>query len=426
MVLLLAAAEAALDRSLTTDHAPTRQTAGGGRPLYEQTPGHRRMLELLRGHPGPGARGALLAQRSKGARAQGARCEASDADAPDFDRFELSLNLGEAEQRLGREQEAIDNAVAGLRAAAEGGARPRRRHRASGHLQPRVRLHALGRDPELRARPQRRELPSSDSGRRGSPAPGRIPESHRSTSRKCMTRAAEEHARVSLRALASQHRLHDRRRLSRRSSGGVSDSARELRFRRAVPAVSRTSRAARASTPSTSRAGVVVDDFDYDGYLDLLVSTLRSRRADLRLFLNDRDGTFRERTREAGLTGNPRRAQHGPGGLRQRRRRGRSDAPGRVDGEAPAATRSRFSGTTETVRSPTSPSTPAWERCCNPSQTAFLGRFRQRRRPRPVRGDREQSGLEGSLAALRESRRGDVRGDRASAAGVRTITGPRA
>ncbi|HEU4401653.1 MAG TPA: CRTAC1 family protein [Candidatus Polarisedimenticolia bacterium] len=48
--------------------------------------------------------------------------------------------------------------------------------------------------------------------------------------------------------------------------------------------------------------GVIADDFDGDGYLDLMVSTC-ALRGQLRYFHNNADGTFSERTREAGLVG---------------------------------------------------------------------------------------------------------------------------
>ena len=48
--------------------------------------------------------------------------------------------------------------------------------------------------------------------------------------------------------------------------------------------------------------GVVADDFDNDDDIDLLVST-SDIRGQIRLFINSGDGTFAERTREAGLVG---------------------------------------------------------------------------------------------------------------------------
>ena len=48
--------------------------------------------------------------------------------------------------------------------------------------------------------------------------------------------------------------------------------------------------------------GAVADDFDNDGYLDIVVSTWDSR-GQIRYFRNNRDGTFTERTAEAGLLG---------------------------------------------------------------------------------------------------------------------------
>ncbi len=48
--------------------------------------------------------------------------------------------------------------------------------------------------------------------------------------------------------------------------------------------------------------GAIADDFDNDGYLDLAVSTLHTAEP-LRLYRNERDGTFRERGAAAGLSG---------------------------------------------------------------------------------------------------------------------------
>ncbi len=48
--------------------------------------------------------------------------------------------------------------------------------------------------------------------------------------------------------------------------------------------------------------GVIVEDFDGDGYLDLMVSAM-GLQSQLRYFHNNADGTFTERTEEAGLLG---------------------------------------------------------------------------------------------------------------------------
>ncbi len=48
--------------------------------------------------------------------------------------------------------------------------------------------------------------------------------------------------------------------------------------------------------------GAIADDFDNDGYLDLVVSTWDTR-GQIRFFRNNQDGTFSERTEEAGLLG---------------------------------------------------------------------------------------------------------------------------
>ncbi len=48
--------------------------------------------------------------------------------------------------------------------------------------------------------------------------------------------------------------------------------------------------------------GCVIEDFDGDGFLDVIVSSWEIR-TQMRFFKNNGDGTFTERTREAGLTG---------------------------------------------------------------------------------------------------------------------------
>ncbi len=48
--------------------------------------------------------------------------------------------------------------------------------------------------------------------------------------------------------------------------------------------------------------GAIADDFDNDGWLDLLVSTWDTA-GQLRCYRNERDGTFRDRTEEAGIAG---------------------------------------------------------------------------------------------------------------------------
>ena len=53
---------------------------------------------------------------------------------------------------------------------------------------------------------------------------------------------------------------------------------------------------------NTLAGSVVMDDFDNDGLLDLMISSM-GLRDQLRLFRNTGDGTFKERTAEAGLIG---------------------------------------------------------------------------------------------------------------------------
>ncbi len=52
----------------------------------------------------------------------------------------------------------------------------------------------------------------------------------------------------------------------------------------------------------TLSGGVIADDFDNDGYLDLMISTWETS-GQLRYYRNNGDGTFLERTKEAGLLG---------------------------------------------------------------------------------------------------------------------------
>jgi hypothetical protein len=48
--------------------------------------------------------------------------------------------------------------------------------------------------------------------------------------------------------------------------------------------------------------GICADDFDNDGYIDIL-SSLIGLNAQIKYFRNNGDGTFTDRSKEAGLTG---------------------------------------------------------------------------------------------------------------------------
>src|SRR5207237_3233072 len=51
--------------------------------------------------------------------------------------------------------------------------------------------------------------------------------------------------------------------------------------------------------------GCIIEDLDGDGYLDIMISSasLDKRTGQLRYFHNHGNGTFSDRTRQAGLTG---------------------------------------------------------------------------------------------------------------------------
>ena len=63
---------------------------------------------------------------------------------------------------------------------------------------------------------------------------------------------------------------------------------------------SSTSRRVWASTPSIFAAGVIVEDFDNDGFLDIVTSTYHPTGS-LSFYRSEGNGTFTDRTSAAGL-----------------------------------------------------------------------------------------------------------------------------
>ena len=99
--------------------------------------------------------------------------------------------------------------------------------------------------------------------------------------------------------------------------------------------------------------GAIMDDFDNDGLLDIVVTTWDAGQA-MAFYRNKGDGTFEDRTEAAGLEQAVRRPQPGPDRLQQRR------LPGHLRHARAAGCRTRCGraccATTATAPSPTSPS----------------------------------------------------------------------
>jgi len=269
------------------------------KPLYPQTAGHQRMLELLREiRDRTREEHYWLGDRS--ARELRARAAALRPDTPDFLRFELYLKLGEAEQRAGRELEAIDalSRAYDLLPKVEGdldeGVVPRTifnlgfAYMRWGETQ----NCALGNTAESCLLPVRGD------------GVHRLPEG----SRKAIERFEEVLTRVpenSQGYLSALWLLNIAYMTLGEYPEGVPAKYRippeSFASDEPFPRFPNVSRRARVDTFSLS-GGAVAEDFDRDGYLDLLVSTYDPREG-VRLFLNDGDGAFTERTAEAGLTG---------------------------------------------------------------------------------------------------------------------------
>ncbi len=268
-------------------------------PLYDQTPGHRRMLELLREirERAPTEHYWL---NDREARELRARVSQLRADAPDFNRFELFLKLGEAEQRVGREREAIDY----LSRAYE--LLPKVEHELDDGVVPRVIFNlgfaymrwgetqncALGNNADSCLLPIRGD------------GVHRLPEGSRKAIeyfQKTLTRVKKNTPGY----LSALWLLNIAYMTVGEYPEGVPAGYRippeSFASDEPFPRFPNVARRAGVDTFSLS-GGAVAEDFNYDGYLDLLVS-IYDPGGQVHLFLNEQDGAFTDRTAEAGLTG---------------------------------------------------------------------------------------------------------------------------
>ncbi len=268
-------------------------------PLYEQTPGHRRMLELLRDirDRAPVEHFWLNDRQARELRA---RVSQLGADAPDFTRFELFLKLGDAEQRVGREQDAIENLSRAYVLL------PKVEQDLDEGVVPRV-IFNLGFAYMRWGETQNCALGhNADSCLLPVRADGvhRLPEG----SQKAIEYFEETLTRVKKNTpgyLSALWLLN----IAYMTVGGYPEGV-PAEYR--IPPESFASDEPFPRFPNVARragvdnfslsGGAVAEDFDFDGYLDLLVSSY-DPGGQVHLFLNNRDGTFTDRTAEAGLTG---------------------------------------------------------------------------------------------------------------------------
>jgi hypothetical protein len=268
-------------------------------PIYVPTPGHQRMLDLLRDIRDRAPHEHFWLGDSE-ARALRERMAQLRPDQDAFTRFELHLNLGEAEQRLGREQEAIDH----LSKAYE--LLPEVERDLDEGVVPRV-IFNLGfaymrrgetRNCSMGFSPESCLLPIRGGGIH----------TYQEDSRNAIRYFTEAlgRAREGTEGYLSALWLLN---IAYMTIDGYPDEV-PPRYRippasfeseEAFPAFTNVAHTAGMDAFNLS-GGAVAEDFDHDGYLDLLVSTY-DPAGPIRLFINNEDGTFSDRSTEAGLTG---------------------------------------------------------------------------------------------------------------------------
>ena len=266
---------------------------------YAEPSGHAKMLELLR----------EIRDRSSGehfylagseARELRERFEALRTDGPPLVRWELLLKLGEAEQTLGREQEAIDLFTEAYRILSplRDDIAPLWINRLLFRLGMAHLRMAETRNCALRHSGEACILPIRGGGIHLDQAPSRL-------AIRFLTEAVEHAPPRSEAYFSARWLLNIAYMTVGKYPKGVpaellipieSFASDEL-----FPRFENVSHHAGLSTFSLA-GGAVASDFDMDGHLDLLVSSL-DPAGQLRLFINDEDGTFTERTDTANLTG---------------------------------------------------------------------------------------------------------------------------
>jgi tetratricopeptide (TPR) repeat protein len=271
----------------------------GAAPLAAQPSGHQRMIALLQ----------QIAERTpnehlylgdRKAREMRARVEAAGPDAPDYVLFELYLELGEAEQYVGREQEAIhylERAYALL---------PGLQNDLAANWIGRLKF-ALGvaylrfgetTNCTLNHAAESCLLPITGNGVHVLKQP----------SQRAVAYFTEvlEHDPPGSKAYISARWLLN---IAYMTIGGYPDDVpaaylippRALESDEPFPRFENVAHHAGLARLTLS-GSVVVEDFDTDGFLDLLVSSYDPTEQ-LRLFRNDEDGTFTDVTPGAGIAG---------------------------------------------------------------------------------------------------------------------------
>ena len=271
-------------------------------PVRAQKPepgdSHARMVELLQQISERTPNESLYLGDVK-ARAMRARVEAMGADAPDYIQFEAYLKLGEEEQYVGREQEAIDalERAHALLPGLERDLAPNWLGRLKFALAVAYLRYGETQNCALRHAPESCLLPIRGSGVHIIKDPSE--------------RAIEfftdvlQHDPEGSRAYPARWLLN----IAYMTLGRYPDDVPEdylippsaFASDEPLPRFPNVAHEAGVATFSLS-GSVVAEDFDEDGFLDLLVSSYDPAEQ-LRLFLNDEDGTFTDATLSSGLIG---------------------------------------------------------------------------------------------------------------------------
>jgi tetratricopeptide (TPR) repeat protein len=261
--------------------------------------GHERMLDLLREVAARTPEHHLYLSDAK-ARALRAAFEALPSDAPDVLKWEAHLKLGEEEQRVGRELEAIRHfeAALNLLPRIEADVAEEWVVRLYFRLGMAYLRHGETTNCALQHTPESCILPIRGSGIHVDRDPSR--------------RAIGYFLEALARAPKGSDPYLTSLWLLNVAFMTVDAYPAEVPPEYLIPPERFTSDvefprfanvAARAGVDTFSLSGgVVVEDFDDDGYLDLLVSGYEPTEQ-LRLWISDEDGTFTDRTAAAGLLG---------------------------------------------------------------------------------------------------------------------------